>query len=55
MVPPEVLLVAIAVALSVWIGGQIAHGAKVVGHKAKCGVMHVVGKACDPPAEDAAK
>lgn len=32
-VSPRVLLVAVAVALSIWVDGEVVHGTKVVSHK----------------------
>lgn len=49
----EALLVVVLLGLGFYIGEQVWDGAKVVGHKTKCGVMRVVGKHCDaqkPPA-----
>lgn len=51
MVDPRLALLILAVMGLVWVGDQIKHGADVVGHKTKCGVMRVVGKHCDAPKE----
>lgn len=49
MVSGQALLIAAAVALTIWLGGESIKGVKWVKHHAKCGVMKVVGKHCEPP------
>lgn len=47
MVDPQVLLIVVALALSIWVGEQAVKGVKYVGHKTKCGIELVVGKHCN--------
>lgn len=47
MVPPEALLAALALALSIWLGGEIVQGAKWIGHeghKVGAKIVHVLKK-----------
>lgn len=47
---PEILIIAL-IALGVYVGGEAVKGVKWAGHKAKCGIVRVVGKHCDDPKE----
>lgn len=50
--PPEVLIVVLMVSMGYFLASSIVDGTKHVAHKAKCGVMHIVGKHCESPKVD---
>jgi len=43
---PQSLLIIVVITLTIWIGGQVVHGTKVLGKKIGCVLIH---KGCKAP------